>query len=73
MEQTIRSSFAESGVLEVLADDSGAFLVAAAKEIAAVVMVRRRLVYGFMIVLVGHDDSYLTKWFLAERHRLPKP
>jgi hypothetical protein len=73
MEQTILGLSAESGVFDVLADDPGAFFVAAAKEIAAVVMVRRRLVYGFMIVLVGHGDSYLTSWFLAERHRLPKP
>jgi hypothetical protein len=44
MEQTIRSSFAKSGVLDVLTDDSGTFLVAATKEIAAVVMVRWSLV-----------------------------
>jgi len=56
MEQTIRSSFAKSGVLDVLADDSGALLVAAAKQIAAVV-VRRRLVCGFVIVRVGHGGS----------------
>jgi hypothetical protein len=72
MEQTIRSSFAKSGVLDVLADDSGAFLVAAAKEIAAVVAVRRSLVYGFMIVLVGHGGSLSDQLVLVERPDLPK-
>jgi len=56
MEQTIRSSFAKRGVLDVLADDSGALLVTAPKQVPAVVMVRRCLVYGFMIVLMGHGD-----------------
>jgi hypothetical protein len=71
MEQTIRSSFAKGGVLDVLADDSGALLVAATKEIAAVV-VRRRLVYGFMIVWVGHGGSLSDQLFLVECPRPPK-
>jgi hypothetical protein len=72
MQQTIGRVFAVSGVLDVLADDPDALFVAATKEIAAVVVVRGRLVYRFMIVLVGHGDSYLTSRFLAERHHLPK-
>jgi hypothetical protein len=33
-------------------------------------MVRQRLVYGLMIVLVGHGDSYLTSRFFS---RTPSP
>jgi hypothetical protein len=72
MQQTIGRPLAESTILDVIADDSGALLVAAPKQVPAIVMVRRRLVYGLMIVLVGHGASYLTSWFLAERHHLPK-
>jgi hypothetical protein len=72
MQQTIGRPLAKGAILDVIADDPDALFVAATKEIAAVVVVRRRLVYGLMIVLVGHGDSYLTSRFLAERHHRPK-
>jgi hypothetical protein len=39
VEQAIRGALIESGILDVLAEDARTFLVATAKEIAAVVMV----------------------------------
>jgi hypothetical protein len=72
MQQTIGCFFAVSGVLDVLADDPDALFVAATKEIAAVVVARGRLVYRFMIVLVGHGHSLSDQLVLVERPHLPK-
>jgi hypothetical protein len=54
MQQTIGRPLTKGAILDVLADNPGPLFVAAAKQIPALVMVRWRLVYGFMIVLVGH-------------------
>jgi hypothetical protein len=70
MQQTIGRPLAKGTILDVIADDSGTLLVAAPKQVPAIVMVRRRLVYGLMIVLVGHGDSYLTSRFFS---RMPSP
>ena len=51
--------FAEGGILDVLADDPGAFLVAAAEEIAAVVIVHRDLVLGRRIIMLVRQGNPL--------------
>jgi hypothetical protein len=55
--QTIGGSFVEGGILDVFADDPGAFLVAATEKIAAIMAMRPRLVPGLVIVLVCHANS----------------
>lgn len=55
MQQTIRGTLVECGVLDVLAEDAGAFLVAASKQVAALVKVMHGL--GCLIMLVRHRFS----------------
>jgi hypothetical protein len=52
MEQAIRGALIEGGVLDVPADDPGTLLVAAAKEIATVVMVMMMSVFVLVSVLM---------------------
>jgi hypothetical protein len=47
----------ERAVLDVLADDPGALLVAAAEQAAAIVRVRRSIALASMIVLMRHGLS----------------
>jgi hypothetical protein len=56
MQQTIAGPLAESGVLDVLADDPRALLVAAAEEIAAVVTVHWGAALDLIIILVRHGN-----------------
>jgi hypothetical protein len=51
MEQAIRGAFVEGGILDVLADDPCTLLVAAAKEIAAVMMVMIMCVLVSVVML----------------------
>jgi hypothetical protein len=57
VQQTILRPPVERGVLDIFADDPGASLVAAAKQPAALVEVRRRLALGLMIMLSRHVSS----------------
>ena len=83
MQQTIGRPFIKSGILDVLAEHAGAFLVAATEEIAAVVVVHRAPPVALVIVLVRQGNPLLgtrprpspgraTPQFLAERSPLPK-
>jgi hypothetical protein len=72
MQQTIGRPLAKGAILDVIADDPDALLVAAPKEIAAVVVVSGRLVYRFIIVLVGHGHSLSDQLLLVERPHRPK-
>ncbi len=58
MQQAIGACFVKGGVLDVLADDPGALLVPAAKEIAAIVAMRRRVALTFMIMPLRHGNSH---------------
>jgi len=71
MQQTIGGSFAESCILDVLADHSGALLVAAAKEIAAVVMMHNRAGLAVVIVLVGQRILLTTSRTTSRPVSLP--
>ena|SRR5260370_23852242 len=55
VQQPVCRPFIERAVLDVLADDPGALLVAAAEQGAAMVMVRRRLALALLIVLMRHS------------------
>ena len=56
MEEGIGSAIVEGGILDVLADDARALLVAAAEEIGAVVMMRVVGVLSSVAVVHRHDD-----------------
>ena len=56
MQQTVGGPITEGGIFDVLADDPGALLVAAAKETAAVVMVRRTRAFGLVIAPMHHGN-----------------
>src|SRR5439155_11849677 len=58
VEEGIGGAIVERGILDVLADDARALLVAAAKEIGAGVMVR---VVGVLISVVHRHDDPLSK------------
>jgi len=56
VQQAIGAARRDGAVLDVLADDPGAFFVAAAEQIAAIVIMQSAvmLVPGFVIVVVRH-------------------
>jgi len=56
MQQTVGGPITEGGIFDVLTDDPGALLVAAAKEIAAVVMVRQTRAFGPIIPPMRHGS-----------------
>jgi hypothetical protein len=55
MQEPICGTLIEGAVLDVLANHAGALLVAAAKETAAIVVVRRRLPLARTIMLMRHS------------------
>jgi hypothetical protein len=55
VQQAIRGAPVERGVLDVLAEHTGAFLVATSEQAAALVMLMRRT--GSFIVLFRHGVS----------------
>jgi len=57
MQQTIGGPLAEGRILDVLANDPGALLVATAKETAAVVSVHRGAALSLIIMPVRHSNS----------------
>src|SRR5205807_7711610 len=67
VQEAVLGAASEETVLDVLADDPGALLVAAAKKIAAIVMLRCGLVVAVMIVLVRHQPPFgpaVPDWIL---------
>jgi hypothetical protein len=57
VEETITGAVVERVLLDVLAENTYTFLVAASKEISTCVMMKvlRRMFVG-LVVLLGHDD-----------------
>ncbi len=70
MQQTIAGSLVESSILDVLADDPGALLVAAAKEIAAVVMMYSLAGFVSAIVLVWETHCCSLRLARSRHHPL---
>jgi len=58
VQEPIRRPLVEGAVLDVLAENSGALLVAATEEPAAIVIMRRRLALAPIIMLVRHAGPY---------------
>jgi hypothetical protein len=56
MQQTIGGAIAKGRIFDVLANDPGALLVAAAKEVAAVVMMRQTRAFSLIIAPMRHGN-----------------
>ena len=54
--QAVGALWRDGAILDVLADDPGALLVAAAEEVAAIVMVRSDMFLALVIMLVCHQN-----------------
>jgi hypothetical protein len=56
MQQAVGGPFAAGGILDVLADDTGALLITTPEKISAVVIVHGGLVLGLIIMLVRQGN-----------------